>query len=405
MDISDLKNALSSPEADFESMPLHADAFCAFLISTRLARLNEISQSELAFEGTSRHYSSVAAIGFAISAGYNESALVTLFNDEIEHLRGRTFFAAGRVPRFEVDGIALLGIAVGLTSTQANVEQVSWLLGVLERSAVAVKQDAHQYSLVLASKAIAADASLEAVPNIELRVALSAALGHVVNEEDKQESWQSICSNFEVKADLVRVAISRGVFDFSAQSLATIPINGAGVAELIQLLENTVSSMSHWTFETSPRVARREMRKWHIDHEYHVQNFLWSILKPIFPDLVDEESLPKVGHKSPRFDLGIPSLNTIIEVKFMRKTGQSACAKITEEIAADTALYLNAAGTTGYKRIIAFIWDDCRQTEEYGVLKGGLESLKGLEKAILISRPQRMANPSQPNRRSSPSDV
>ena len=53
----------------------------------------------------------------------------------------------------------------------------------------------------------------------------------------------------------------------------------------------------------------------------------------------------------------------------------------------------------------AFIWDDCRQTEEYGVLTSGLETLKGLEKAILISRPQRMGDASQPNSSSNPSET
>ncbi|MEZ5980947.1 MAG: hypothetical protein R3C54_01405 [Parvularculaceae bacterium] len=70
------------------------------------------------------------------------------------------------------------------------------------------------------------------------------------------------------------------------------------------------------------------------------QNLLWTILRPVFPDLVDEEHLPKVGHKSPRYDLGVPSLQTIIEVKFMRRRGQAECSKIIEEVAADRSLYL-----------------------------------------------------------------
>jgi hypothetical protein len=146
--------------------------------------------------------------------------------------------------------------------------------------------------------------------------------------------------------------------------------------------------MSHWTYEVKPRTKGSEIRKWDIDNEYHVQNLLWTILKPIFPDLVDEEYLPKIGHMTPRSDLGIPSLQTIIEVKFMKNYGQTACRKITEEIAADRSVYLTT--NSKYERIIVFIWDNCRQTEEYRVLRDGLKSLEGIEDVVILPRPNRM---------------
>ena len=146
--------------------------------------------------------------------------------------------------------------------------------------------------------------------------------------------------------------------------------------------------MSHWTYETSVRVKGVTPQQWEIDHEYHVQNLLWTLLRPVFSDLVDEQALPKVGHKTPRYDLGVPSRGTIIEVKFMRRAGLAECRKITEEIAADRSLYLGAA--TGYSRLIVFIWDECRQTEEYQTLKNGLEGMEGIEKVVILPRPSRM---------------
>ena len=146
--------------------------------------------------------------------------------------------------------------------------------------------------------------------------------------------------------------------------------------------------MSHWTYEASTRVKGVMPQQWEVDHEYHVQNLLWTLLRPVFSDLVDEQSLPKVGHNTPRYDLGIPSLSTIIEVKFMRRAGPGACRKITEEIAADRSLYLGPA--TGYSMLIAFIWDDCSQTEEYQTLTGGLEGMEGIEKVVILPRPSRM---------------
>ena len=207
------------------------------------------------------------------------------------------------------------------------------------------------------------------------------------SQEERQAAWAEMlaCAG---DSDAVQIAVNRAVFEHCAASLAALPISGAGVAGLISILEGLAMSMSHWTYETSPRVKGVTPQQWGVEHEYHVQNLLWTLLRPVYSDLVDEQSLPKVGHKTPRCDLGVPSLETIIEVKFMRKAGSAACRKTTEEIAADRSLYLGP--TTGYSKLIAFIWDECRQTEEYQTLKEGLEGMEGIEKVVILPRPSRM---------------
>ncbi len=74
----------------------------------------------------------------------------------------------------------------------------------------------------------------------------------------------------------------------------------------------------------SPRTTSGTARQWHIDNEYHVQNLLWVLLAPIFPDLDDEQYLTKIGQKNPRADLYIPSMKLIVEVKFLRAGEQDA---------------------------------------------------------------------------------
>jgi REase_DpnII-MboI len=111
----------------------------------------------------------------------------------------------------------------------------------------------------------------------------------------------------------------------------------------------TLSANSAGWFSTSSACARST-------------NLLWAVLAPAFPDLEDEENLPSIGHKKPRADLGIPSLQTIIEVKFLRASGQRPCAQIIEEIAADSSLYLSKP--SAYDNIVAFVWDDCASRTE-----------------------------------------
>lgn len=72
----------------------------------------------------------------------------------------------------------------------------------------------------------------------------------------------------------------------------------------------------------------------------------------------------------------------------MRAAGQRACADVIEQVAADASLYLSKAGT--YDNIIAVVWDDCAQTEQHHELRTGLESIRGVSAAVILSRPAKM---------------
>jgi len=386
MNIVDLKHALTPPLESLAQLPPHIIAF-SVLMTRDHSDAMEIIIEKIRDEGHASNYGDVACLGFSLGMGDRYTCYREKFLEEVKQLSGRTFFSSGRAHRFEIDGVALLGVAVGLASMETDQAGSAWLVKLLSESEQALKDDELQISLVRAAKIVLGGGEWSSVPDILLRIAVPFALNKEPDSSHKQEAW-AISAIIDENDDVVRLSMKRAVFDYCSSILAALPINGASIDELVILLNNISNSMSHWTFETKRRVKGSPERKWYIDHEYHVQNLLWTILRPIFPDLVDEESLPKVGHKSPRYDLGIPSLQTIIEIKFMRKSGQAACAKITEEIAADSALYLTPK--TNYKRIIAFIWDDCCQTEEYQTLIQGLESLKEVKRVVILPRPNRM---------------
>jgi hypothetical protein len=153
-------------------------------------------------------------------------------------------------------------------------------------------------------------------------------------------------------------------------------------------MRNASRGLKRWTYETEPRTPKSAVARWDIENEYHVQNLLWTILAPVFPDVDDEENLPSIGHARPRADLAVPSLRTLIEVKFLRRSGHAALREITEEIAADTSLYLSR--TSNFDTIVVVVWDDCVQTEQHHELQSGIESIKGVAAAVIIPRPSRM---------------
>jgi hypothetical protein len=125
------------------------------------------------------------------------------------------------------------------------------------------------------------------------------------------------------------------------QREATLAPSGrATTADVVTLLKRVPAALQNWTWEDQARTRRRGAKavKWHIDNEYHVQNLLWVVLSPVFPDLEDEEWFRSKGHKHPRCDLRIPSLRLIIEVKFLRAGTQRALADVIEQVSADVGL-------------------------------------------------------------------
>ena len=379
MKISDLKASFVIEADTYKALPPHVAALCRYLIVEDHDGLDD--HGSLARD--SQGYQVIAAAGYALARDPCREGLVTAFKDAIEQLSGRTFFAEGRTPRFEVDSVALLGIALGARAAEIPQDGTGWIDNLLRRTSETLRGDDWQCDLIEVARGTINCNHEMSIQDGRLRSVFSEA----TSQDEHQAAWAQMiaCAG---DSDPVQIAVNRAVFERCAASLAVLPIYNSGVAALVSILEGLTQSMSHWTYETRPRVKGVTPQEWGIDHEYHVQNLLWTVLRPVFTDLVDEQSLPKVGHKTPRYDLGVPSLRTIIEVKFMRRAGSGACRKITEEIAADRSLYLGQR--TGYSTLVVFVWDERRQTEEYQTLKAGLEGMKGIEKVVILPRPSRM---------------
>lgn len=163
-------------------------------------------------------------------------------------------------------------------------------------------------------------------------------------------------------------------------------INAISTSDLGALLRRVPGSLKRWTWEERGRTKNSPARKWHIDNEYHVQNLLWVLLSPLFPDLSDEVYTEKVGSVQPRADLYIPSLQLVIEVKFLRRRDSSQ--DLIRQIAQDASLY--RAKGVGYGSIIAFVWDDSCRVQLHDEMTRGLCSIPGIIDAVVIPRPGNM---------------
>lgn len=377
----EIQEALRARVQAADHLPCHIAAFNAWVLADNAA-LRAQAQRALGFAGQARHPEHVAALGYCAKAQLLEGSEIGLLREEIEHLSGRDFFAPGRPLRFEADGVALLGVALGAAAVNAGGP---WLRDLATKASGTA--DPWQQGLARAARVSIGEVGLRISPP-DLALALAARNAGVARDDDWDAAWTMAASLAPHDDGMTRDAVRLAVFENILVRQAHVAIGGAGPEELKALLGNAGRSLKLWQYEEKGRTPRSAPGRWEVENEYHVQALLWIILAPVFGDLEDEENLPSVGHKHPRADLGIPSLRTIIEVKFMRSTGQRACADVIEQVAADASLYLSKPSS--YDNIIAVVWDDCAQTEQHHELRSGLESIRGISAAIIIPRPAKM---------------
>lgn len=178
------------------------------------------------------------------------------------------------------------------------------------------------------------------------------------------------------------------VFDQVNEDVAIVPPKGWTLNDLLEFLEHIPVGLKRWTWEQTARTKGAEPVKWHVDNEYHVQNLLYLMLAPIFNDIADEVYLQPVGQKTPRVDLYLPALNTIIEVKY-RKDTRKSFSTLIGEIAEDASLY---RADPKYKdaRIISVLWDCTRATQEHPKFKEGVLKIDGIDGCVVINAPSTM---------------
>ena len=216
---------------------------------------------------------------------------------------------------------------------------------------------------------------------------------HIADQQARQvlivkfmKEFQEYAPNLSASALLSMMVF---VFDHANQDIALVPPNGWSLDDLIGFLERIPVGLRRWTWEEGKgRTKNSDPIKWLVENEYHVQNLLYVLLAPVFEDIADEVYLQPVGQKTPRADLYLPSIHTIIEVKYRKDTRKSFQSLISE-IAEDVSLY---RADPKYKdaHMICFLWDHTRSTQEHTKFKEGVMKMRGINGCVVISSPSVM---------------
>jgi hypothetical protein len=279
----------------------------------------------------------------------------------------------------------LLALVIGINQLERQTQHDSWLANLLRRT-LEIERDSRRADFLYLATALLEGTDEQWVRVSPVLQAAVAAKGFVTpSHEVQQAAYRTI---------MVPDAVDHEWVAFHAAALQTLFAMEAAidlvhhtVEQVVALLKRIPAALKRWPWEHKPKTLHKEVtaQRWDIQHEYHVQSLLWTVLRPVFPNLEDEENLPSLGHKHPRADLLVPGLRLVIEVKYLREATQSSRAKIIEEVAADTALYLNEHSE--YDQLIAFIWDATGSIHHHDELIAGLCKLPSVTNAVIVSRP------------------
>jgi hypothetical protein len=97
-------------------------------------------------------------------------------------------------------------------------------------------------------------------------------------------------------------------------SIGELVLSRSHVSTMLRRFE---AALRRWRWDNE-RTVKHPIR-WPITNEREVQDILWLMLRSVFDDVVDEDTLPRLGHSTYRADFGIPSLRLLVEVKYARQ--------------------------------------------------------------------------------------
>ena len=398
------RTALLKSIRDSAGIVLHSDVWLMRVLDAttlqsvlpleRIAALSDIAGTS--YEGFPR----VAAMGFIIGAAEKPSdSLAQSFSEGISRLRQRS--GSGQAP-LTGDDLALLGLADGLAKlTEYSSIDVSdarlWLLKI-----IADTRESLQWSIRM--RALAGDL-------LDHRGRLRVLSDHMSTDALALELvlralWPQAFAGIPIPEHQPQLLLKTLILDPSpddSERSATwfrcleLVINDActsfthTVSDSSRVLLSIQHALKRWPYEEKAHRQGIMPIRWIIDDEYDVQSLLWSILYPIYREmLVDETYLPNWGNVQPRADLGITNLKLIIEVKIARQPGDFA--DIEEQVAGDIGLYFKDISL--FNRMLVFIYDDCDKhyPEKYESLRKALKQRPQIEDVIIVRRPSMLPN-------------
>lgn len=387
-----LKQIYDSLSAELKTLSTDSieNAFCCWIYPNNSNKVQTILSNDFSVA----NYNHVAHLGYLITISpevfdHHKDQLA----DGLVRIIGRPAnnSSTGKAP-FHNDAIAILGLALGAKYVDNEIKKSlkEWLETFVDLS----------NSYITEWKRIIMQASLYILSpnekhniqysnkNVDLQLALKSRGIDCFENIIFDNVYHSIVGEtIESQSEVYLSAARLQAINFISRHLPAISIAQPTLSELKSLLTNITSGFRRWVWEEKPKTLKSTIQKWNIENEYHVQSLLFFLLAPIFPDIESEFYLEPIGQLNSRADIGLPSLNLIIEVKFLRKSINFQ--KMIEEIASDNSLYFNKNSVykEKYNQMLVFLWDDSKRDHEHHIFSKGVLQLDNIVDCVVISRP------------------
>jgi hypothetical protein len=388
IDIAELRQTLENRTPTPDDLPLHLRAFTWWMRGLTGWEKGILDTASAAV-GAERLPDHAAAAGFAWLSLGRPVAEADPIRDCLTWLAARRYFLSSRPWTLERDGVAVLGMSLAIRALPQAENLRQWLDHFVAEALKTLPVNTWEGSLMSAAR-IVLDPAREAALLPALKGEVAASLyerrligSYVGRGEAAGEALARMDGLNEgpARAAVLLVALDRLLKDTIPARLANIEI-----ADVCKIAQGLPRSMKRWVWDEAKKTPNSVPGRWDIENEYHLQSLLWAVFAPLFEDLDDEEYLKSIGQLQPRCDLAIPSLNLIIEAKFVRP--KTRFAAVIGEIAEDASIYIRA--DTPWRHLIAVVWDDGARTEEHHEFLAGLRKIDGVVDAVVIPRPSRM---------------
>jgi len=341
------------------------------------------------------HLDHVAALGYFLWAQPTSKFTPQLL-DGLGRMRERDAFkgehlSLARNPT-RLLGIVLASLALGTAAS----ETLTWCREVLEKMRQRGLTDFDPLVPYLFFRAFdeKMPAASHSTPSLYELAFADWAVRHQMHQSEPSlqrldEDRQSIL--FQAATDLRFESASQAAFIWS--TVTSILFYALGAASLqpkhvAAVLLNFEAAMKRWRWDGD---ELQKPIRWPVTQEREIQDILWLILRSYFPDVVDEDALPKLGHSTYKADFGIGSLKLIIEAKFA--TSKDDFKKIEKEVQEDCIPYLR---DLRYESLIVFIYDDSASVQEHDTTRRALLEIPGVVAVVIVSRPSQLAPKSKP---------
>ncbi len=369
-------------------------AFAAWIYPEGRSLINP----NLAIEFAVTNYTHVAQLAYLMEIDYNNfRSYEPQLYDGLMRMSGRssTIIGVGPAP-FCTDALALLGLALGAKRLGGDVLVTvgTWMRAFIDVTSPNIpgwKKLLMHTALYLLNQDHKRPYDNSFLKVDDVKLALQSRGLDFFTETDLENAYHLTCKgSISDELEFPIVAARLQVIEYISKHLPVISVSQPKVDQVVKLLENIPNALRRWVWEDRAKTSTGTPQKWDIQNEYHVQSLLSLVLTPIFPDIETEFYLENAGPVNPRADIGLPSLNLIVEVKFLRHT--VSFSKMLEEIAADATLYFKKDGVfkKKYSKLLVFLWDNSNRSHEHGTFKNGVKGFNNVLDVVVISRPSIM---------------